>query len=267
MNLRRTPRWLVIVLSVGLLVALLGWWWSEYVWTNKLRLADGRELQVRAVTYGTNHVFIDGPLWVRLARRHLPTTQATRLGLRLYQRASPVPSCMIWTQWRGTNKPARFASVMNRQGLESEPIDCVVLAPIAGQPDTIVAWQWENFPRRQPRMMLRLYDRDAAYRPLLAGQMPVRNPASPSPRADAPLPPVRVIDDGIEFSLLSLRLPEPPSPRPPWTFVVRPATAVFSVVEQGQPSALWTLRSLEARGDSGNRFAVWQPGVERSFQQ
>lgn len=95
--------------------------------------------------------------------------------------------------------------------------------------------------------------------------MPVRNPAGRRARSNPPTAPVQVTEGNVQFSLLSLRCGV--SPRTPWTFVARPATAVFRVAENGEPSAFWTLRSLEGVGDTGNRFFIGQPAVERSFQQ
>src|SRR5262245_53080548 len=111
MNLRRPPRW-VGWLGVAGVAALLVWFCVEFVWTDSVRLSDGREVSLRAVPYGTNHVLVEGPFWARLARRQFPKLIVTGR-VQVHHRTSLLPTCVVWTRWKlpGTNSPPRFASV------------------------------------------------------------------------------------------------------------------------------------------------------------
>src|SRR6185503_14577145 len=274
MTLRRPPRWVLMLLGGLTVAALLAWWWSEYIRTSTVRLADGRDVRVTAVTYGTNHVFIEGPLWVRAFRRQMSAAKAARFGLRVHQRSSAAPTCMVWTSWRitaamVTNRTTPFASIANAQGIESQPIGPTVLSWILGRGGStaLMGWQWENFPRGHRKIQVRFYDlmtKDGGYRaPTLAGEVAVHIPAGRSggQPVPAPPPPVRVSDGNTEFSLISLRCVERmDSPTEPSRPVAPLTTAMFSVVENAWPSTAWTLISLEGLGDAGNHFRIPEEG-------
>jgi hypothetical protein len=219
---------------------------------------------VRAVTYGTNHVLVDGPLWARLAGRFLPRAKAYKYGLMRNELHSRVPTCVVWTRWRvPSNRPAaRFVSVLDRQLVESEPSAAQLVQRVPNSRDVIEGWLLENYPRRERNLHLRFYDRDAAYRPVRAGELTVRNPAPGGPGWNASAPPILVPDGGSEFVLQSLRcrrgspLDQNSASFAPWT------DAEFAVRENGQPSSAWTVRSIAAVGATGNRLATAYPVVE-----
>jgi hypothetical protein len=231
---------------------------------------------VRAVTYGTNHVLIDGPLWARLAGRLLPRATAYKYGLLRNELHSRVPTCVVWTRWRvPSNRPAaRFVSVLDPQLVESEPSAAQLVQHVPNSRDVIEAWLLENYPRRGRNLRLRFYDRDAAYRRVFAGEVTVQNPFPGGSGWNAPPPPVRVLEGSSEFALLSLRCRggppvenastagllaplELPSPfLAPWT------DTDFAVLENGQPGSAWTVRSIAAAGVTGNRLASAYPAVE-----
>ena len=250
-------------------------WWSDTLYHGAaVRLADGREVSALAVTYGTNHVFVDGKWWVKLLGLASPA-RAFKLGLRIYRRQSSTPTLMVWTNWRpppknlGREFAPRFASVCDRHGLESEPEAAAVEAPRSNSSDTLLAWRLVNYPRRQSKVLLRFYERDAAYRLHRVGQVSVRNGAAGvGPTWRAPGPPVSVWREGRQFSLVGLRGGLVPSKLSwPLTCVAPWTTALFEVRENGQVSAEWTLKSLEVFGATGNRFAIPQPYVGQVGEQ
>ena len=209
---------LALAFAVG---AGLLWWWRVIVCEGTVRLADGREVGVLALTYGTNHVFVDGKLWVKLARPLLSPAKASQLGLRIYERATDVPSQMVWTHWRLplTNPAPRFASVVDRHGVESEPGVAAAEVSVPHSTKAVMAWNLASYPRRQGRIVLRFYERDTAYCPHRVGELAVRlsgNGASKTWRA--PVPPIRVARDGREFTLVALRGGEPMSAELKWPF-------------------------------------------------
>lgn len=284
LNPRRLPRWSRYALAGAVALVFLVWFCFEYAWSHTLRLADGREVTVLAVTYGTNHVFIEGPFWLQPARRFISASKALQLGLMMHQRSSAYPSCMVWTRWRwpGTNGPPRFASVMDLAGIEAEPVFSPVYTPNPRrQSEAVVAWQWQNFPRRQSRNIVRFYDTDARWQPVLQGEMRVRIPSGSAGRSDAAPPPVRGNNGALDVFLVSIRDREPvPIAEARYGALMSwPWTKITFVVREGeQPSSSWTVRSLDVLGDSGNHFflqnfadatnaslfTLWSPFLQRS---
>jgi len=261
----RLPRSAIAALAF-VAAAALCWWWVAMREGRLVRFPDGREVSVLTVTYGTNHVFVEGPLWARVARRFVSLAKAYRLGLRIYERNTSTPTLMIWTVWRlpSTNRAPRFAAVRDRHGVESEPEVAAVEVPVAKSTGPIMAWNLANYPRRQGEILLRFYERDAAYRPHGVGELPVR--ISGRGRAapwHAPVPPVRIERDGREFALVALRggEPAPSELKWPYVFIAPWTTALFEVREQGQPNEGWTIKGLELLDATGNHLFISQPRV------
>src|SRR5258706_4874994 len=67
MMMPRLPRWAVAGLGFVLAAGLL-WWWVVSQLGGTVRLPDGRKVAVQAVTYGTNHGFIEGKFLAKIAR-------------------------------------------------------------------------------------------------------------------------------------------------------------------------------------------------------
>jgi hypothetical protein len=228
-----------------------------------MRLADGREFAVFAVTYGTNHALEGGPPWARLMARFGSSSMAYRFGYRssgVYP--SAVPSVMIWTRWSSSNLnvPPRFASVAGANGFETEPVVAAANQGISARSDgTSVAWRFENYPRLQKEFSLRFYEYDLfRVHARREGEVAVRNPAPIlRPPAAAPVAPVNATNGLLECTLTSLRCGGPPPRRPltaksaiePW------ATAEFEFRENGQLTTDWTVKRVEAFGATGNYFS------------
>src|SRR5882672_6526196 len=118
-----------------------------------MRLADGREFSVVAVTYGTNHVLEEGPPWARLMARFGSRSMAYRFG---YSFSGGVPSVtagvVVWTQWTSSNLNTlpHFASVVDPHGHETEPVDAALsLVTVPKKVETLIAWRFQNYPRLQ----------------------------------------------------------------------------------------------------------------------
>ena len=228
-----------------------------------MRLADGREFSVVAVTYGTNHVFAQGPPWARLVARYRSRSAAYRFG---YRSAGPytsaLPSIMVWTRWASgnSNVPPRFASVAGPDGFETEPVDVTsYLEKFPKSIEVSIAWRFENYPRLQKEFTLRFCDYDLfRVRARRVGEVAVRNPApiGKAPSA-APSAPVNATSGLLECALTSLRCGGPPPRRPltaksaiaPWV------TAGFEFRENGQPTTDWTVKRIDAFGATGNYFS------------
>ena len=252
----RLRLWVVAALAFALAAGVV--WWASNRMRRSVRLPDGREVTVLAVTYGTNHSLIEGPLWAKVARRFVSRPKAHQLGLRIYERKFNEPTLLIWTHWRlpSTNEAPRYASLQDRHGVESEPEHVAIDAPVGRTGTAVMAWQFSNFPRSQRSFPLRFYQREAGSIRWL-GQVLVPNAVRvPVSMAAAASPPVIVRQNDFEFMLTLLRtggqvatnLIRPYVQVAPWT------EARFEVRESGVPATNWTVRKLRVTSDSGNRF-------------
>jgi hypothetical protein len=260
MKPRRIPLWLAG--GIALLAAAALAWWLVRQGETSVSLPGGGKVVLLGTTYGMEHRFSEGSSWVKLIRRWISPERAVALGFRDYLHYSPGTNLVIWTYWQfpTTNAIVPFASVADANGFESEPLSPAEQALVPGKPEAMIAWQFKNFPRRQPKLLLRFYERDASYRPHRLVEMQMPNPMWRRYLSwNASAPPVSVKQGDFEFSLLELRSGEATPERlkllrgfvAPWT------TAAFSVRRNGQLDHGWRLRDLEVLDAAGNSF--WLP--------
>jgi hypothetical protein len=268
----------VLGLTAVLFTAAAWYFWGR---PTSLKFPDGRVVTVRAVTWGTNHVYVEGSLLSRLVWVFRSPAAAYRLGYFRFERSTPLPTCLVWTSWSlppGTDlaQKAYFVSVADVNGMETEPAGAYLVQGSQGR-RTVVAWPLENFPRSQGRIKLRFHVRDANYHPECVGELFMSRPRIPRPAEHAARPALTVVQDGIEFSLLSVARVPPSREASMRSFFVAPWNRVeFSVRENGRPAlspskgpALspsngpWTLHELRATGVSGNRALQWGSLVVR----
>lgn len=261
MNRTMWQRWwfaaMVFVVVAGLLAWLLPGRKAD------LALADGRQVSLLATTYGNIHrLTIASPI-AKVMARLFGDGAARRFGYRTYDvYYSTNSSIAVWTEWMtgGSNRPPRYASIRSESGWESEP---VFLASESTSTDdkrrTVVAWRFENYPRRSEHLEIRFHDRPPPYRTNPLGGLAVRNvpdPSTPLLAGKAALTSAEV--DGVTFTLKSLvsgqELPlwrrGTETGLAPWT------TATFEVREGGVASTNWTIRRIEGIGATSNYFAV-----------
>lgn len=264
MKLQPRRRWVAGGILLGL-AGLVGWWCWRQANPPTFRLSDGRIVTVRAVTYGTNHVFVDGPLWLRMVGRYVSRVTAARRGLLRHSFASAEPCTLVWTEWRSSpyNRPPTFATVVDRHGIHSEPKQRAIGA--SGTTREIQAWQLQNYPRGERDIRLRVLGLGffAGPDPPWLGDLMIPNPSRRAALWHAPATPVSVTNQEAVVTLLSLRSGyDPPAALtnsfPPLTqtvSVLASATiAAFQVTERGRTNPAWSIRGLEARGSSGNWF-------------
>lgn len=232
------------------------------VWYQRgtVQLPDGRQVTVLSVTYGTNHTWVEGPLWAKAIRTFVSRRKALQYGLRIYEKKSAQPSLTVLTHWRlpSTNQAPHYASLRDRHGVESEPQYAAIDGPVGKTGTAIMAWDFANFPRTQQKFQIRFYEREQG-RLRLLGETSVPNVPNVA-QVDAVTtgapPPVTVKKDGIEFTLTMLR-----SGGEVATNLIRSDVQVatwtearFTVLDQGQRATNWTVERLLANSESGNRL-------------
>lgn len=261
MNRPVWQRWWFAALAFVVVAGLLAWLWPGP--KADLTLADGRAVSLITTTYGNIHRLTDASPVAKVIARLFGEGAARRFGYRTYNTfISTNSSIAVWTEWLtdGSNRPPRYASIRSETGLETEP---VFLASESVSADdrrrSVLAWRFENYPRRSEQFEIRFHDRPPPYRPEPLGALHVRNaPDGSVSSLGGKSPPVTIEDRGMTFTLKNLvsgqQLPlwrrAAESGLAPWT------TAGFEVRENGAVSTNWTIRRMEGRGATSNSFAV-----------
>ena len=255
--MRRETRWILAAIAFAVVAGLLAWLIVRQD-DGSIRLADGRTFRIVGVTYGTNHVFEQGPPWARLMARYGSKNLADRLGYWVSSSLSLSPSVMVWTRWSAiqSNAPPNHASVVDAHGTEIEPKYATVNLPWRKSQDRLLGWRFENYPRHQKEITVRFYEYEMFHvRSHRLSEVTVRNP-SPNFITPAPAPsaPITTKDNALECTLVSLHAGEPP-PRVPLSArntIGSWATAEFEFRENGQPPTDWTVKRIDAFSASGN---------------
>ena len=179
--------WLDVVLAGGLVAGVLATGtlvaWrraSESPGRNPITLPGGGPARVRAVTYGTNHVY--GPVWARALARipgtagHLVRSWTGAQGA-LSTRITLQPAVVAWLvadtpagPLIGPGQPMAYALLANEQGFFSGPSADVA----AAGPVPLV---FETFPRRAARLEMRFCVQDSQGKFSEAGTVRFPNPA------------------------------------------------------------------------------------------
>ena len=214
--------------------------------------ADGREIAIANVTYGTNHSFDPGAPWVRVLKRVMGPQWAGRRGSYVMRFTNDTPALMVWTHWEEMYRTSPLpveATVLDEQGTESElTLSRWNVVPMwrdaadADPKEGYVAWMFNNFPRHADTLRLRIYDRDAHNVPTPTVEISFGNPAPrklPEWRG-AQLPIIQTVD-GFEFHLKELRAIS----NALWQ-------ASFEVRTNGRSDYSWQIGSVQTTDATGN---------------
>jgi len=265
MNRPLWQRWLIAAMAFALIAGLLTWLMPGGGKFD-LQLADGRAVSVLQTTYGTRHVYEEGSFLAKWVAKLAGPAQAQRFGFRSHSTTTPAPGIVVWTEWMKSisNRSPRYASLREVSGFETEPVFLTMEFSPADQSRSILAWHFDNFPRRAESFEMRFHDRTPPYRPDPLDPVLVRNDAraNPPPLGGAE-PPISVVEDGTTFTLVKLSSGEPLPPwrrgtesgLAPWT------TATFEVKEGGRVSTNWTIRRIAGTGATSNSFTALYPKV------
>ncbi len=249
-------RWAWVLLAFAVLATVITLFWSGKR-REELVLADGRGVSLVQATFGTRHELEEGSVLAKLIAKVVGTTRAQRFGYRSIVHMTPAPTLMVWTRWviPPSNAPPRFASMRSTEGMETEPVYPVMDASAQKSPLRLMAWRFDNYPRRDASFQLRFHDRLPPYHTNPLGALAVRNPSpTNAPALGGREAPVSVLDERVEFTLTRLevggRIPLWRKPGhsglAPWT------SAWFEVREGGKVSTNWTVREILVLGATGN---------------
>jgi hypothetical protein len=255
-NKRNRLRLLVLGV-IGIVAAAAVWLLFPRSSDPTIKLADGRQLTIKGVTFGTEHRWVFGKPWAKALAPIIPVPWRSRLGVTVLERKANSPVLMVWVETRNLG-PYRFppsdAAVNDAHGFETEP----TRPAVSGFPQPAVSiqgWDFSNFPRHAKTLELKLYQRNRAIQPVLQGRFTIPNPApQPSPTETAPTLPVSVTNGGVEFTLLSFAIEQriPDQFRPIGGWITPWSTAKFRVTQQGEPAGLWKVESVQITATSGN---------------
>jgi hypothetical protein len=85
---------------LALVLAAFVWIWMQPS-DRVLRQADGREVILKAVTYGTTTIMSKGPAWARALAPLVPASWHRRIRAQVLTIKTPEPALVAWLQWRG----------------------------------------------------------------------------------------------------------------------------------------------------------------------
>jgi len=266
---RRRLFWLAFSVALALGAAAVFY----FVLTDRtVKLTDGREISIRNESWGTNHFYVEGKSWLKLARRYLSVSRLRDLGLRSYRQVTPEPALVLWAHcyWPSnmapTNRFPLLVAAVDGTGVSAEPAFESLAGgnAIPNRSESLAIWQLQNFPRRRSTFDLAVYSVDDSGRPSRVGTTRVSNPARKNFPRWTPLPmPATNSAAGLELVLLNLA-----SARPVGTALQKTRgwfgpwnDAVLVVRDHGQLSPDWRVTSVEATDATGNRWFDDRPDV------
>jgi hypothetical protein len=267
-------RWLGVLAVLAVVLAI--WLFCDDT-PARLRLADGSELELRAITVGTNHQFRYGPPWQR-ALRVLPRPWEEKLtGRKVIQVPTAETSVVFWVTGDRPPPPRNYKAPRTRLGNPASAIAAPVLIPAAlldeggvGVPTasfpffspatnvTLSCLHFPAWPRVSETLRLRFYYREPGETGHLipVGEFTFPNPARrrTGPWTAEPLPITRRVEE-LSFTLLAARAgvnrydPQATAPTP-WEAA---GFIRYRVEQDGQPSLLWSATEVECRGQRAER--------------
>jgi hypothetical protein len=207
-----------------------------------VRLADGRSARVAAVTYGKNHEYWEGGVAARWFGGLMPPNWTRRLGWISVKHVTSEPRLIVWLHWEtpmGSSGPAQYISFTDGKS-ETDPSH-YLSAAYPKRWETVVGIEGIDFPRRDERIGVRIYDKDNASRLHKRAEFWVTNPVRVRLPARAPNPfPLRASTNGLSFAFENAVCREGKS------------SALFRV--EGAGAGDWKVESLEIRDETGNYF-------------
>ena len=222
-------------------------------------MPDGRQLAIRQLTYGTQHRFLYGNVWARLAAPMLPDSWKAKAGLQTFFHGTTTPALVIWGDWRlprNAPGPAQMA-LISEAGSDRPASESGVWMGVPASNHLIMAWVFQNFPRRARSLRVQMCDWDSKSQLKPAATFtlasPVRHTFTTWKAERYPL--LRPVK-GLQFCMLNF------SPggflRDPWPLlftgssIVSGHVAVFQVKQDRRALDNWHVEAMTVTDATGN---------------
>ncbi len=253
-------RYLAVLLLV-IAAALLLWQTFSSGAARRVKLPDGRQLTIHQLTYGTNHQFVYGSFWSRMAATVLPPKWKARTGVQTYMQRSDFPALMIWGEWqlpRGAH-PAPMVIIKDDGASARETATGMWMGvPASGR--LLMGWMLQNFPRRTRPLRFEVgeWNSRSQVQDVASFKLPSAAPRRFPIWKPSPYPMIRQTN-GCEFGMLNFCRGR--FVADPWLTIMphlRLGTgyvAVFQVKRDGIPAPEWTLRRIKISDATGNAIS------------
>ena len=137
--------------------AALGWWALHALGPDKVRLPNGKEINLRQLSYGTVDRFVIGKPWQQALGSYLPTNWSAKLKIPVIVWTNDVDTLVCWVETRPLIQfqHTPTVSIVDAEGNES--------AQVASQRSyqmgegRISGYTIASFPRRSQYFFLRVY--------------------------------------------------------------------------------------------------------------
>jgi hypothetical protein len=244
----------------------------------RFTLPDGATITLKAVAFGTNHHA--PPRLLTRCREQLPPGWLSRLGLAPATRFDSLqPRICFWFSVRpapadldsGRLRLAGNLSLLDEHGIEQRNLAWLGCTA-DGPRESLEALSPDVFPRRQPRLHLRLRwpgapaDLRSTELPSAPVDFVVRNPLRSDWAEWTPTRlPVTAQSGDAEFTLAGLEVKVVPSTSSAPSSIARDtqATARFAVTSGGGRSSEWTVDSIQLQDATGNSVRLASPRTGR----
>ena len=261
----------IIVLVV--LIFVLVYWLATP--SRSIVLPDGAELELKAITHGTRHIYPNKGLRSRLLSS-MPDRFWKAFGIKRKILIQPTlntdtTNLVLWLERLGTTPP--ILMLCDEDGHAAAPVSRAAMS--GGVDDeALEAWSFPVWPRRSRVLTLRIYGQtNSTDAPWLVGDCGFRNPAPgdayPTWRSE-PLPITKQAGN-LSFSLTEFLVgvdgrsshEARPSGDPTEAWV----SAVFRVTQAGVPTDEWVPAGIVTMDATGNRLQNVAWNIERGPQR
>src|SRR5712671_290678 len=113
-----------------------------------VKFADGRELIIRQLTYGTEHKFVTGSALAKVVAPALPASLKGRMGVQTLVQKTDAPAVVIWGEWRRVGKGNLLAPMLRLKSNGATRDARTAWNWMSIRSGRHPAWGLTNFPRR-----------------------------------------------------------------------------------------------------------------------
>lgn len=257
--------------ALFIIAAVLMWRMVAGSYRRQIITADGRQLTIRQVTFGTHHKFVYGSVWAKLLGPALPASWTAKGRLRTFEHKTQDPVLVIWGDWLlepKASQPAPMSICSDANSTNSEFVTAGTgWTSVTGKGRVITTWTITNFPRRARSLKFQVCDWDASYqlKPVATYNLP--NPARKRyTKWPAERYPMLRETNGITFRMDNFRkgrfISQPWMSIFPGSNLSTGYVALFEVKQPAGALAKWKVEHLTITDATGNRVdSRLQPSI------